>query len=285
MKKIYATVLMALMAFAANAQEKDNSVTVTLDFNQNPWNHTVRQSTNKEEWGGTGRTPKGTAAYWDYDGSILTDKDFSWPMPEGSGTTEKIKVTLYAVDLDEYGNVSVYGNYLLNAAECASMFIEEGYKNILYTRPGTRMRFEAPAGFDLKKIVFYCYSSPNVLTGDGAYDEEYEYQYDGNTFTTTRKYWTPESPKHYKGESGGTPFDYSMWEGDAKNVLFNYIYFTANFVNIVITLAPDGSAGVNEVNANAEEGRGELINLGGQRVANGNSKGVYIVNGKKKLVK
>ena len=94
-----------------------------------------------------------------------------------------------------------------------------------------------------------------------------------------------ESPKHYKGESGGTPFDYSMWEGDAKNVLFNYIYFTANFVNIVITLAPDGSAGVNEVSANAEEGRGELINLGGQRVANGNSKGVYIVNGKKKLVR
>lgn len=198
MKKIYATVLMALMAIAANAQSADNSVTVTLDFNQNPWNHTVRQSTNKEEWGGTGWSPKGTADYWDYAGSILTDKDFSWPMPEGSGITEKIKVTLYAVDIDEYGNVSVYGNYSLDAAEAASLFVEAGYRNILYTRSGTRMRFEAPTGFSFQKMIFYCYRSSNILTGDGAYDEEYEYEYGGTVFKTTRKYWTPESPKHSK---------------------------------------------------------------------------------------
>ena len=285
MKKIFATMLMALMAFTANAQEADNSVMVTLDFNQNPWNHSVRQSTNKEEWGGTGWNPKGTADYWDYDGSILADKDFSWSMPEGSGTTEKIKVTLYAVDIDEYPNVSVFGNYSLNAAECASLFVEEGYRNILYTRPGTTMRFEAPAGFSFKKMVFNCYSSPNILTGDGAYDEEYEYEYDGNTFKTKRKYWTPESPKRYTGGEGASAFDYSMWEGDAKNVLFNYIYFTANFVNIIITLVPDGSAGVNEVKDAQVEEKGELINLAGQRMGNGNNKGVYIVNGKKKIVK
>lgn len=285
MKKLYATLMMVLAAFAANAQEIDNTITVTLDFNQNPWNHTVRQSTNKDEWGGTGRTPKGTEAYWDYDGSILTDKDFSWPMPENSGTTEKIKVTLYAIDLDEYNNVSVYGNYLLNAAEAASYFVEEGYRNILYTRPGTRMRFESPEGYSFKKMTFNCFSSPNILTGDGDYDEEYEYEYEGNTFKTTRKYWTPESPKSYEGGSGASAFNYSMWEGDAKNVLFNYVYFTANFVNIIISLVPDGSTGINEVIGKTEEGEGELINLAGQRVTNCKNKGVYIINGKKVLLK
>ena len=62
MKKIYATLMMALASFAVNAQEADNTVTVTLDFNQNPWNYSVRQSTNTDEWGGTGRTPKGPEA-------------------------------------------------------------------------------------------------------------------------------------------------------------------------------------------------------------------------------
>ena len=281
MKKIYATLLTVLVALTANAQDADNTVTVKLDFNQNPWNHSVRQYTNREEWGGTGWNPKGTADYWGYDGSILQDKDFSWPMPEGSGTTEKIKVTLYAVDLDEYNNVSVYGNYSLDAAECASMFIEEGYKNILYTRPGTRMRFEAPEGFKFKKLTFYCYRSSNILTGDGAYDEEYEYEYG----KTTRKYWTPESPKVYEGGEGASAFSYSMWEGDEKNVLFNYIYFTATFVYIVIDLVPDGSANITNVKTDARNAE-KVVMLDGRATSGKNlHKGVYIVDGKKTIVK
>ena len=76
-----------------------------------------------------------------------------------------------------------------------------------------------------------------------------------------------------------------MWEGDAKNVLFDYVYFTANFVNIIITLAPDGSTGINEVMGETEKGKGELVKLAGQRVANSSHKGVYIANGRKVLVK
>ena len=283
MKKIFAALMMAMMAMTASAQEADNSITVTLDFNQNPWNYSVRQSTNREEWGGSGRTPKGSEDYWDYDGSLLEDKDFSWPMPESSGTSENIKVTLYAVDLDEYNNVSVYGNYNLDAAEAASLFVEAGYRNILYTRAGTTMRFESPKGFDFKKITFYCYSSPNILTGDGAYDEEYEYEYNGSTFKTTRKYWTPESPKAYEGETVGVPFSYSMWEGDAKNVLFNYIYFSANFVKIEICLVPDGSNSIKEIDNNHEKiNNNRYYDLQGRRVESSiQKKGLYINNGKK----
>ena len=284
MKKLYATILMATMSLAANAQETNDTIKVTLDFNENPWNYSVRQSTNEEEWGGRGRTPKGTDDYWDYDGSLLDDTDFSWPMPEGSGTTEKIKVTLYAIDFGEYNNVSVYGNYNLDAAEAASLFVEGGYRNILYTRSGTTMRFESPEGFDFSKLTFYCYSSPNILTGDGAYDEEYDYEYNNNTFTTTRKYWTPESPKVYEGLTVGIPFSYSMWEGDAKNVLFNYIYFTANFVKIEIALVPDGTQGIKNLTPTLSEGEGAYFDLQGRRIANGQkptAKGLYIFDGKK----
>lgn len=271
-----------MIAITASAQEAGNTVTVTLDFNQNPWNYSVRQSTNKEEWGGTARTPKGTEDYWEYDGTLLDDTDFSWPMPESSGASEKIKVTLYAVDLDEYNNVSVYGNYNLDAAEAASLFVEEGYRNILYTRAGTTMRFESPEGFSFKKMTFYCYSSPNILTGDGAYDEEYEYEYGGNTFKTTRKYWTPESPKVYEGETVGVPFSYSMWEGDAKNVLFNYIFFSANFVKIEISLVPDDTQGIKEIEDGRSKRNDSVYDLQGRHVSL--TKGVYII-GNKKVVK
>ena len=285
MRKIFTAGCILIAAMTTSAQD-NNDILVTLDFNQNPWNYSVRQSTDKNAWGGTQVAPKGTEDYFDLDGSILTDKDFSWPMPEGSGSTGKIKVTLYAVDLDEYNAVSVYGNYSLNAAEAAGCSVEEGYRNILFTRPGTTMRFESPNGFSFKKLLFYCYSMPNILTGNGEYDEEYEYTYNGNTFKTTRKYWTPESPKFYEGESGGTSFKYSMWSGDATNVLFNYPFFTAYFLKIDMTLTPDGSAGISNLQATKNEAN-TMTTLDGRSVnkSEGLRKGVYIVDGKKVVVK
>ena len=286
MRKIFTTAFMLIAAMTASAQDNNDDILVTLDFNQNPWNYSVRQSTDKDAWGGTQVCPKGTKDYFNLDGSLLTDKDFSWPMPDGSGSTDKIKVTLYAVDLDEFNAVSVYGNYPLNDAEAAGCCVEAGYRNILFTRPGTTMRFESPKGFKFKKLVFNCYSMNNILTGDGAYDEEYEYTYNGNTFKTKRKYWTPESPKFYEGETAGTPFKYGMWDGDATNVLFNYIYFGAYFVTIDMTLTPDGSSGISNLQTTKKESN-TMTTLDGRTVnkSEGLRKGVYIVDGKKVVVK
>ena len=280
MKKIFTMALMAIAAMTATAQESSSDVLVTLDFDQNPWNHTVRKYSDKDAWGGTQVAPKGGYDYYLLDGSILTDKDFSWPMPAASGSTEKIKVTLYAVDLDEYNNVSVFGNYSLNAAEAAALFVEEGYHNILFTRPGTTMRFEAPTGFSFKKIVFRCHSMPNILTGNGEYDEEYEYTYDNNNFKTTRKFWTPESPKVYNAGGG---LNYPQWEGDAKDVRFIYPYFTAYFVKIDMTLTPDGASAITDVKTAGDQ-QGQAITLDGRR-AGKLQKGIYIVDGKKHVVK
>ena len=127
------------------------------------------------------------------------------------------------------------------------------------------------------------------MTGDGAYDEEYEYEYNGSTFKTTRKYWTPESPKAYEGETVGVPFSYSMWEGDAKNVLFNYIYFSANFVKIEIRLAPDSTSGIEEMEDGRQKTNDAVYDLQGRRMESSifnsqssiQNKGVYVLNGKK----
>ena len=57
--------------------------------------------------------------------------------------------------------------------------------------------------------------------------------------------WTPASSKKNQ-------YDYDMWEGDEKNILFNYIYFNAHFVKIDMRLVPDGTATVVTGDANGD---------------------------------
>ena len=151
MKKIYSTLLLALMSLTAFAQEQNDTTYVMLDFTQNPWNYSVREVTTK--W------------YPDYSdvegvGSILEATDFSWPLAEGS--SEKVKVTVYPVDLDEFSKVSVYANYELDAAETAALGIAAGKTNMLYTQPGTTMRFEAPAGYQFGQMLFSTYRPTKI---------------------------------------------------------------------------------------------------------------------------
>ena len=88
--------------------------------------------------------------------------------------------------------------------------------------------------------------------------------------------WTPDSPKK-------NAYDYNIWEGDAKNILFNYPYFSAVFVKIDIRLVPDGSAGIKEMKSE-DSNEGQVFTLDG-RAANKSNKGLYISNGKKYIVK
>lgn len=77
-----------------------------------------------------------------------------------------------------------------------------------------------------------------------------------------------------------------MWEGDEKNILFNYPYFSAIFVKIDIRLVKDGSAGISVQTAD-KTNNNKVISLDGRAIngANRLNKGVYIVNGKKYVVK
>lgn len=273
MKKLYATIALALMAMTSFAQEQNDTTYVMLDFNQNPWNYPVREVTS-------GWQPD--AKDWDAPGAILDNTDFSWPLSEGS--SEKVKVTLYAVDLDEYNKVSVYGQVEINEAEAASFGISAGKINVLYTQPGTTMRFEAPEGYQFGKMVFYNFHSPNFMVGD-EYDELFEYEYNNSLFNQKLKVWTPASPKI-------SQYDMNIWEGDERNILFCYPYFNAHFVKIDMRLVPNGSSGISEVTTPRE--RVNVYSINGvvlrrdrlrRDALNGLRPGLYIVDGRKVVVK
>lgn len=266
MRKFYATVLFALMAMTSFAQEKNDTTYVMMDFTQNPWGYGVSEITK-------GWNPD----YSDLNspGAILKDTDFSWPVSEGS--SEKVKITVTAVDLDEYNRVSVYASYELNDAEAAALGIPAGMTKMLYTQPGTTMRFEAPAGYKFGKMVFYNYRTANFMVGDD-YEEEHIYTYNNSEFKQKLKFWTPKSPKINQYSS-------QIWDGDEKNILFNTPSFSAIFVKVDIRLVPDGSSGINELASEDAECK-TVVTLDGRTVnkSNGLRKGIYIINGKKHIV-
>jgi len=266
MRKFYATLCLAMMAMTSFAQEQNDTTYVMMDFTQNPWNYPVTEVTK-------GWSPD--LKDWDTPGAILENKDFSWPISEGS--SEKIKVTLYAVDLDESERVSVLGS-IESGAEAASLGVTTEKMIVLYTVPGTTMRFEAPQGYKFGKMVFYNYRSSNFLVGS-EYEETHEYVYDNTTFTQTLKFWTPNSPKI-------SQYEMNIWEGDEKNILFNYPYFSAHFVKIDIRLVSDGTAGISEIK-NEDRNEGRVFTLDGRSISKSNAlrKGVYVANGKKYVVK
>lgn len=263
MKKIYSTLLLALMSLTAFAQEQSDTTYVMFDFNQNIWNHPV------------GTVTKGWAPdYKDHnaDGAILSETDFSWPITEGS--SEKVKVTLY-MDLDEIqqDKVSYYASYDLDEGDAATLSIPAGNTKMLYTVTGSSMRFEAPAGYQFGKMVFYTYRNSNFLVGD-EYNETFEYQYNGETFKHDLKVWTPASPKK-------NSYSYNIWEGDAKNILFNYPYFSVVFVKIDIRLVKADATGISTVGTQSLKPQ-TVTTLDGRTLKrDGLRKGVYIVNGKK----
>lgn len=275
MKKIYSTLLLACMSLTAFAQAQNDTTYVMLDFNQNIWNHPV------------GTVTKGWAPdYKDHDaaGALLGATDFSWPIAEGS--SEKVKVTFY-IDLDEIqqDKVSYYASYDLDEADAAILYVPAGNTKMLYTQVGTSMRFEAPAGYQFGKMLFHNFHTSNFLVGD-EYEEEYPYEYKGDAFKQKLKVWTPASPKvkEYPDQN----LKYNMWEGDAKNILFNYPYFSAVFVKIDIRLVPDGTSGIKEVNTQTSDIQHQSsYTLDGRQVnkADGLRKGLYIQNGKKHIVK
>ena len=264
MKKIYSTLLLACLSLTAFAQEKDTTY-VMLDFNQNIWNHPVGEVTS-------GWAPN----YKDHDavGAILEETDFSWPLAEGS--SEKIKVTLY-IDLDEIqqDKVSYYASCDLNDADVASLGIAAGKTNMLYTQPGTTMRFEAPKGYQFGKMLFYNYRSSNFLVGD-EYEEEYGYEYGGNIFSNKLKVWTPASSKK-------NTYGMDIWAGDAKNILFNYPYFSAVFVKVDIRLVPEDASGIETVRQTSDRKAQTVTTLDGRTINKSESlhKGIYIMDGKK----
>lgn len=254
MKKLYATLFFALMAMTSFAQEQNDTTYVMFDFNLNPWNYPV--STAEKGWG---------PDYDDETGAIFKDTDFTWPITEGS--SDLVTVTCYAVDLDEYTKPAVLCRRTCVNAGIQAADGSDSIMTMLFTNPGTTMRFKAPEGYKFGKMLFYNYRSANFLVGD-----EYEETYiNDKGLKETFKVWVPESPKVNQ-------YDVNIWEGDATNILFNYPYFSAHFMKIDMRLVSDGSAGIKEAVLPKSEA---LFDLQGRRLNAAPNKGLYIVDGKK----
>ena len=266
MKKIYSTLLLAFVSLTAFAAQEQNDTTyVMFDFNLNPWHYPL--TTTMKGWG---------PDYDDETGAIFEDKDFTWPVAEGSD--KLINVTVYAVDLSEFNKPAVYAKVDNDGDGQAAGYTSDKI-NVLFTNPGTRMRFKAPEGYKFGKMVFYNFHTPNFLVGD-EYDEEHEYVLNGSTFKHKLKFWTPASPKK-------NTYGYDIWEGDDKDILFNYPYFTAHFLKIDIRLVSDGTSGITNA-LRTDNGQHDLYDLQGRKVSTVDSqlkKGVYVKDGKKVTVK
>lgn len=264
MKKIYFTLLLACISLTAFAQEQNDTTYVMFDFNQNPWNYPYATEV------------KGWSPNYDYEvGAIYNETEFSWPLSEGSD--KNVVITVYPVDLDEYD----YPAYLYKTEEYGvgekdsegkyPMFI------MLYTNPGTSMRFKAPEGYKFGKMMFYDYRSSYYTLETEEIVKAYR---SGSWHDDTHKIWIPTTPKKDKYGS-------DCWEGDETNILFNNITnFKGVFMKIDMRLVPDGSAGINDLQATKKESS-TMTTLDGRIVKSQEaaSKGIYIIDGKKHIVK
>lgn len=265
MKKIYTTLLLVLVSLTAFAEEQNDTTYVMFDFNQNPWNYPL--TTTMKGWG---------PDYTDETGAIFEDKDFTWPVAEGSD--KLVTVTVYHVDLDEFPKPAVYALVDNDNDSKTAGYTDEKIR-ILFTNPGTTMRFKAPEGYKFGKMVFYNFHNSNFMVGDD-YDEVHSYDFEGATFTQKLKFWTPTVPKK-------NAYGYDIWDGDATNILFSYPYFTAHFMKIDIRLVPDGTTGIETVDNRLSAVRSQKVTaLDGRTVKQGSlRKGIYVVDGKKRVVK
>ena len=263
MKKIYTMALMAMMAMTASAQEQSDTTFVLLDFNENPWNYPL--TTTQKGFGPN---------YDDEKGALFTDTDFSWPVAEGSD--KKVGVTVYAVDLDEFSKPSVYACVDNDTDGKTSGYTGEKI-NVLFTNPGTTMRFQAPEGYKFAKLVFHNFHVPNFMVGS-EYEEEFSYEYDGSVFKHSLKVWNPTSPKV-------SQYNMPIWEGDEKNILFNYPYFTANFLKVDIRLVSDGTTTVQGVAQESADSEPTFDLQGRNMEPAALKKGIYVRGGRKVVVK
>lgn len=261
MKKFYTTIVLAMMAMTSMAQEANDTTYVMFDFNLNPWNYPVTTTRGKTY----------TPDYDDETGAILKETDFTWPIAEGSD--KLITVTVYPIDWDEYEKPAVLARYENFDVKCYDGKTDS-VMTMLFTNPGTTMRFKAPEGYKFGKMMFFEYRSSYFLLDT---EEKIEVYRLGNWHEDTHKIWIPSTPKVNQN-------NLDCWEGDETNILFNNVAnFKAIFTKIDMRLVPDGNAGV--VGIKTEEGKGgsALFDLQGRRLKDHapQHRGVYITGGKK----
>ena len=257
MRKLYATMLMAFVALTASAQQQDSTY-VRVDFNLNPWQLPV-SIPNRDLPGGSGNW----SVVDDETGWIGETHTFDWPVGD---ETLQIVLTPSNYMLTDYDNAMVYTHNLNET--------DEPFETMLWTRRGSTMTFKAPASYWFAKVAFEIYrnwSSGSLYSGDD---------------TNNMHIWGKDSLKNKVWEATGDILP--CWSGDSVewslpectgNTYFRYIDFW---------LLPRESSGITTQRTEAR--RGQVLSIDGilmRRDGNleGLRKGIYIVDGKKRVVR
>ena len=262
MKKFYTTLLLVLVAITASAQEVNDTTYVMFDFNQNPWNHPT-----------TGLGEKWYPDYDDPTGFIKNETTFDWAISEGSDKKVLVIVTPPADYDPEEGTKTALMFHGPNYNEDNKGNVIE---TMLWMNPSSTIRFKSPQGYKFGKMLFYDYRN-NLFTID---TEEIVKAYrEGSWHDDNLKIWKPTTPKKNKD-------NLECWQGDETNILFDYHDMKAVFRKVDIRLVPDGSSGISNLQATKKESN-TMTTLDGRTVnkSEGLRKGVYIVDGKKVVVK
>ena len=249
--------------FTVSASEAQNDTTyVMFDFNLNPWNKPTSRlaKTKQGNW-------HYKVDYEDTTGALYDTTTFDWDV-DG----EKIEITFTAVDLDEYQ----YPNYMVKG-------VNDGYKDVngedsvltmLYALNGTTMRVKAPASKRIGKMVFWCYRYANfgVTTDEEIVDPK-------TGAKASHRVWTLETPQIVPNS------ELHGWSGDDTDILFNYEYFNAYFEKIEFRLVPRTATGIQELTSMSTSTSKETYDLMGRKVSTPQKKGIYIINGKKVVIR
>ena len=250
MKKLYATAVLAFVAITMNAQQ--DSTYVRMSFNDNPWNLPVSAM-------------KGWSNYADENGCLRDTHTFALDV-DG----EELQMVLTPTDYrqTDYDNAMVRGEDPDDG---------DKVKTILMTRIGSTMTFIAPPSKWFAKVAFNTYrrwSSGSLYSGDA---------------TNNMHVWGKDSVQVRYQTSAGVEYELPCWSGDSVEWSLPECTGQTYLHYIDFWLLPRPvDAGISEQKVEGKAAEvmtldGMLLRRDGQ--VDGLKKGIYIVGGKKKVVK
>jgi len=241
------------------ASAENDSIKVRMDFNENPWN-------------------MATCSYFVKDNG---KKSWSYPSyePEASRLTKTtvftvpacgdvVTVTVTPSDLDE----TDYDNAMVRDENYNNNDIVETY---LYAYTGSVISLKAPKGYYMAKVAFDTY---RTWACGSLYSSD---------LTNNQHVWGPDSVKTRISTASGHETELPCWSGDSVEWSLPAVTSCTRLRYIDFWFLPLN--GTTSISATEEEKKASNpVRIDGTIFNNKESelpKGVYIIDGKKKLVK
>ena len=256
MKNFYATILMALMATTASAQQQD-SVKVRIDFNLNPWELPV-SIPNRDLPGGKGNW----ALVDDETGCFEDTHTFDWQVSEGE--TIQLVLTPANYKLTDYMNAMVYTHNLNES--------DEPFETMLWMRRGSALTFKAPKSYWFAKVAIDNYrnwSSGSMYSGDD---------------TNNQHIWGKDSVQSKVWAATGDVLP--CWSGDSVEWSLPECTGNTYLRYIDVWLLPRQVDepivdGIQDQIVNRQSVNRKYFDLQGRKLNAAPGKGIYISNGRK----